>query len=387
MAATRSVDLAILGGGLAGGLIALALVRMRPELSILLVEGDNRLGGNHVWSFFDSDIAPAHRWLTGPLISHAWPGHDVRFADHARSFATGYNSIESERFDTVVRTALPDDALLTGIAVTDVTPNLVMLANGDCIAADGVIDARGAGDLSALRLGYQKCLGQLLELDRPHGLVRPVIMDASVDQTDGYRFVYVLPFGPRALFVEDTYYTDGPDLDPAGLSARIASYAVDHGWQVQRVARTETGVLPVCMGGDFDRFWLAGGVGIAKAGLRGGFFHAMTGYSLVDAVRVAAMVAALPDLSAPAMHAAFYKAAARHWHGGAFYRLLATMLFRAADPPDRHRILSRFYRLDPSLIDSFYAGRSTLAHKLRILAGKPPVPIGRAIRAIGANEP
>ena len=36
--ATREADIAIIGGGLAGGLIALALAERRPELDVLLVE-------------------------------------------------------------------------------------------------------------------------------------------------------------------------------------------------------------------------------------------------------------------------------------------------------------------------------------------------------------
>ncbi len=58
------------------------------------------------------------------------------------------------------------------------------------------------------------------------------------------------------------------------------------------------------------------------------------------------------------------------------------MLFRAAEPAQRYRILERFYRLPEPLIGRFYAGQSTLLDRLRILLGKPPVPIGRAIKAM-----
>ena len=57
MAAPR-FDLIILGGGLAGGLAALALRAHRPDLKLALVE-PNAIGGNHLWSFFESDVAPA----------------------------------------------------------------------------------------------------------------------------------------------------------------------------------------------------------------------------------------------------------------------------------------------------------------------------------------
>lgn len=380
------VDFVIVGGGLAGGLLALALAAKRPDLHLLLIEASDQLGGNHVWSCFDSDIAPEDRWLVAPLICHAWDGHDVAFSDHARNFSRGYQSIDSDRLDSVLRATLPPESLMTGTAVDRVTPTSIRLADGRPIAAGGVIDARGPGDLSRLDLGWQKFLGQRLDLAGPHGLSRPVIMDATVDQTDGYRFVYLLPLGPRSIFVEDTYYSSEPHLDVPLLEARIANYATARGWSVESIGRRETGVLPVAMGGDFEGYWRGDGEAVAKIGLRGGFFHAMTGYSLVDAVRVARSIAAMDDLSGPALHRELHRMAQQHWRSGRFYRLLARLLFRAADAPDRHHILSRFYRLDPALIDRFYAGRSTVYDKVRIMTGKPPVPLGRAITVLGAQD-
>jgi lycopene beta-cyclase len=387
MTGNARTDIAIAGGGLAGGLIALALAARRPDLKILLIDEADAFGGNHLWSFFEGDIAPEDRWLVAPLISQAWSEHEVRFADHSRILPGAYHSIMSERLDAVLRERLPADALMTGAPVEIVTPTSVRLSDGRTIAAGGVIDARAAADFSALDLGYQSFLGQELELAAPHGLAHPIIMDATVAQADGYRFVYVLPLGPKSVFVEDTYYGEHISeggLDRPLLEKRIGDYAAAQGWQIQQIRRSETGILPVCMGGDFEAFWQAGGAGVAKAGLRGGFFHAMTGYSLPDAVRQAVTVAGMADLSGPALHGALRKRAQDHWRGQLFYRMLATLLLRAADPPERHRILSRFYRLDPALIARFYAGQSTVADKIRIMVGKPPVALGRAIAALGA---
>ena len=79
MAGNEAWDVAIAGGGLAGGLIALALAKRRPELRVGIVEAGDRLGGNHIWSFFDSDVAAADRWLVDPLVCHRWGGYDVAF--------------------------------------------------------------------------------------------------------------------------------------------------------------------------------------------------------------------------------------------------------------------------------------------------------------------
>jgi lycopene beta-cyclase len=381
MSATISCDVALVGGGLAGGLIALALRRQRPDCRVVIVESGERLGGNHLWSFFASDIAPADRWLVAPLVAHGWPRYDVAFPGHVRTLQAPYYSIDSDRFDVVVRDALPPDAVRTGRAA-NVGANAVILEDGGRIEAGGVIDCRGPGDLSTLECGWQKFIGRELALAELHGIEQPVVMDATVAQADGYRFVYALPFTPTSLFVEDTYYSDTPDLDPAALGARIDAWVAARGWPVERVLRAESGVLAVAMGGDFEAYWRSSGAGIAKAGLRAGLFHPLTSYSLPDAVRMAVRIAGANDLSGTALHDLTYGHARATWRGRRFYRMLAAMLFRAAEPDQRYRILERFYRLDARLIGRFYAGQSTLADKARIVSGKPPVPIGRAIQAI-----
>ena len=377
-------DVAIVGGGLAGGLIALALRTKRPDVDIRLIE-PGAIGGDHVWSFFSSDIVDDDRWLAAPLVSYAWRGYDIAFPAHSRTLKAGYYSIESERFAQVVGDALAPGQLIAEKAI-GVGANAVVLASGDRVEAGGVIDARGAADMSMLDLGWQKFVGRELVLGEPHGVERPTVMDATVEQIDGYRFVYCLPFAERRMFVEDTYYSDTPDIDHAALTGRIDDYAAAKGWRAESIAREERGALPVAIGGDFEGFWRAGGAKIAKAGLRAGLFHPTTGYSLPDAIRLAVAVARASDLSSAALHDLTYGMASRAWSQRGFYRMLDTMLFRAAAGHERYRILERFYRLSPRLIGRFYAARSTLLDKARILTGKPPIPIPRAIRAIRANR-
>jgi lycopene beta-cyclase len=99
-------------------------------------------------------------------------------------------------------------------------------------------------------------------------------------------------------------------------------------------------------------------------------------------VRTASLIADSTDLSGAALHELTHGLAQSTWRRRGFYRMLDKMLFKAAEPAERYRVLERFYRLDPRLIGRFYAGRSTMTDKARVLMGKPPVPIGRAIEAI-----
>jgi lycopene beta-cyclase len=385
-------DLAILGGGLAGGLIALAMAARRPELSVTLFERGEALGGHHVWSFFASDVAPEAAAIIEPLIAARWDGYTVRFPGAARDLATPYRSATSARLDAAVRAALPATRIVTGVDVAEAGPRHVTLADGRRFEARAVIDARGAQGLPHMAGGWQKFVGHTLRLSAPHGLDRPLVMDATVEQVDGYRFVYCLPFSETEIFVEDTYYSDSPDLDLPVLRARIADYARAAGWRVESVAYEETGVLPVIAAGDFAAFWMAGGA-LARAGTRAALCHPLTSYSLPDAVRFALHlttpgVSGLDNLSGEALSGATHDWAAQHWREGRFYRMLSRMLFGAAEGPERWRMLARFYTLPEPLIERFYSGRSTLVDRARVLAGKPPVPVGAAIASLaGGGRP
>ncbi len=373
-------DLIIVGGGLASSLIVWRLAIDRPELRVVVVERDGRLGGKHTWSFFDGDVSAEDRAWLAPATPHRWPdGYEVYFPGLSRVLETPYNSLTSERLHETVAPLL-GDRLVVGEAV-EVRPDGVTLADGRVLSAPGVIDARGPSSTPHLDLGWQLFVGRTVRLTEPHGLTRPTIMDATIAQGDAYRFVYLLPFDERTVLVEDTYYVDGPMLDRGLLNRRIDAYIRSRGWTVEAVVDEEEGVLPIALDGDIDRFW-AEGPAVARVGLAGALFHPTTGYSLPDAVTMARRIAAADDLTSAGLRRLVEQHSKALWSDRAYYRLLDRMLFRAADPGERWKVLRRFYGLSEALVRRFYAGRSTTLDKVRILAGKPPVPIGLAMKQL-----
>jgi len=378
-------DVILVGAGLANGLIAWRLKATRPDLRILVLEQNATMGGNHTWSFHDSDLTAAQRAWIAPLVSCHWPGYEVRFPDLTRVLDGGYNSIASAGFARVIAAAL-GDALRLDCAVARITPTTVTLASGEVLGAGAVIDGRGVRASADVALGYQTFLGQEVRLAAPHGLTQPIIMDATVAQAGGYRFVYVLPLTPDTLLIEDTHYVDRGHIDPDHLRAHIAAYARAHRWEVLALLREERGSLPITLAGDFDAYWSAL-AGQPCAGLRAGLFHPTTGYSLPHAVRLAECIAALPDLAAPKLFAAIHDEAHRAWRSQGFFRLLNRMLFLAGRADQRWRVMQRFYRLRAPLIARFYAGALTTLDKLRLVSGKPPVPVGEAIVAARKTHP
>ena len=384
----RDCDMAIVGGGLAGGLIALALAEARPELSLRLIEAGPAPGGNHRWSWFASDLSPAGEALMSRFRTARWDeGYEVRFPGRARHLPTPYRSLASADFAEGLARSLPAGTILTRSPAAALDAGGVTLASGERIAARAVVDCRGFAPTPHLSGGWQVFLGRHLRTEAPHGVEWPVIMDATVEQAGGYRFVYVLPLGECELFLEDTYYQGRPVLDRDALSRRLDRYAERHGWRGETLA-SEAGVLPVVSSGDFAE-WQAGQriEGVARAGAGAGFLHPLTSYTLPFAAETALAVARAPDLSSPSLAALLEQRARAHWHATRFYRRLASMLFGAAPPSRRWRVFDRFYRLPAPLIERFYAARSTRADRLRILCGRPPVSPLRAIGALAGTLP
>jgi lycopene beta-cyclase len=374
-------DLILAGAGLANGLIAERLSRQPSPPSILMLEGSATPFGEHTWSFHLSDLEQADRDWVLPMAAHTWPRQSVRFPKLTRTLETGYASITSASMLSAL-TRRSNVELRTRAMVKSVSSDTVVLEGGETIAGRCVIDARGFALDPALTLGYQKFVGLEVETTAPHGITHPVIMDASVDQLDGYRFVYLLPFSPTRILIEDTRYADGEALDTQALARDIAAYAEAQGWSIKSVVREEQGVLPIALGFDAKAFWSRRPRGIPQAGMRAALFHPTTGYSLPEAVRLANVVSRTWQEGSVALAGAIEAHALRRSREQSFFRLLNRMLFRAAEPAKRHLVLQRFYRLPAPLIERFYAGRTHWGDIARILVGKPPVPVSRALTCL-----
>ena len=375
-------DIILAGGGLANGLIAMRLAAVRPEVRVAIVESGPAIGGNHTWSSFAADLSPEQQLWTASLFEHRWQHYDVRFPRLQRRLESGYGSATSERLAAAVAAVLPPNAIFTAMPVVALTPTTVTLGDQRVLTACAVIDGRGQGPTKALDLRWQKFLGLEVELAEPHGLTGPIIMDATVPQRDGYRFVYTLPFGPTRVLIEDTYFSDGADLSPDLLRQHLFDYAASQGWTITATHREEYGILPLGIGGNIEAFWDEGEAGVPRVGLRSGMFHPVTGYSFPDAVQIADLVASLPSLDAATIYAAVRRHSVDAWKARGMYRLLNRMLFLAALPDERYRVLERFYEHDGALVERFYAARPEFQDWRKILSGKPPLPVLRAMTTL-----
>jgi lycopene beta-cyclase len=368
----QEFDYLLVGGGLGNALIALALFAARPGARVGLVEQAPALGGNHVWCFHSGDVDGAAMPLVSRLIGASWPRYEVRFPELRRTLEEPYAAVRSDRLDQVAQEAFIGRAgsrLFLGTRAVKTSERAVMLETGQELRAHTVIESRGPDALSAgPRAGYQKFLGLELKLRRPSPIAHPLLMDALVPQRDGFRFLYALPFAPDRVLLEDTYFSDSPALEQAQLEAEILGYAALNGFDVDYVARRESGVLPLPT--RLPKLANPAPGGPLVAGYQGAWFHPVTGYSFPVAARLATAIAsAEPSRLREEVWPRLLREQASQLR---FCLLLNRLFFGAFAPGERRNVIERFYRLPAESVRRFYAMTLTHADRARILCGRPP---------------
>ena len=380
----------ILGAGLSGLLTAWRCLELNPKLKITLIDANSEIAGDHTWSFNLNDIdTELQKWVR-PFIAHQWDAYDVKFPTRQRTLNITYCTGNSETLKSCVRPLIDSGRLSLKLnsRVQDIGEDIVFLEGGEEIHSALILDARGFEPNPERYLGYQKFVGHVIRTEQPHGVERPIIMDATVPQLGGYRFVYCLPYSDTELLVEDTYYTDGADMKSQEVDARIRDYIESQlNITSYEVARRETGILPITIAIKPDVY------APMSIGIRGGYYHAVTGYSFPDAAKVAdklahqilSLVNGGQKITNRNLQLAMQNMQREHYSAERFFRLLNRMLFRAAKPQERYMVLQRFYGLGEGLIERFYAGDLTWRDKVRILIGKPPVPVFKALQNLSES--
>ncbi len=363
---SNSFDWVLVGAGLFNLLLALRLKEARQ--SFIVLERRKLPELNKTWSFHLSDLSESQwQWLK-PFVRHTWTKQEVWFSTFRRTLEQPYCSLRAQEFVPDVWQRIGIESILGACEVSEVEATRVVTNLGEFFGRR-VIDTRGWQRPEASGSGFQKFMGWDVRFSVPHGVSAPVIMDAQVRQKDGYRFVYLLPWSSTELLIEDTRYSLDSHLHEDRLREDLQHYIQ---WRWPQSAhikeREETGCLPIPLSRRARLDY--------EFGVRGGFFHPTTSYSLPWALRVGELLVETPLTDES--HRRLAKLAP-----DSFYFLLNRLLFLAALPEERWKIFAKFYRLPEDVIQRFYGGRSTILDKARIFSGRPPVRLGRALAAIG----
>ncbi len=384
------MDLVILGGGISGCLLLAAVRATWPGASVQLIEQSERLGGNHTWCFHQADIsATSQVWLTD-FISHSWPAYEVRFPLYKRVLNSSYFAIRSEDLHDRMMQKFSKWIQLGKSAEPEQFSKQFSNQSAGQLSNSCVIDCRGwppksrPGDF-----GYQKFVGLDVELESPHGLTHVILKDATVEQTDGYRFFYSLPWAPSRLLIEDTYYSNHADLNIPEVDAGIRKYIKDHNWKIKKVHRREIGCLPLDLYRSSEKTSIAAAPiagknhqTVLRLGAASGILNPVTGYTVPQTVRSIQALIDCGVFEAQVWEQTLKKVKKTYSSQFRYLRLLNRMMFLAALPEKRFEILQRFYQLSPQLISHFYSAQMTTFEKFRVLFGKPPVPIKKALAVL-----
>lgn len=395
-ATTGGWDYCLVGGGLQASLLVLALRHYQPAARVLVVEkrrqeAATQADAGQTWSCHASDIpGECQVWLR-ELPFSTWPAYTVRFPRFQREVKLGYCSLRS--WDLADHLSEIGSALHSGresgreafqlawrwgVPARRLELRQVELDSGELISARCVIDCRGPDNSgSPAETGFQKFFGWEVELESPWTSDIPLVMDVDSEQGDGFRFIYVLPFSPRRVLLQDTRFSEAAEVDSKEAATRLRQYLSRAGHTQYRVIREEHGLLPM----PFAAVRPREPGSLLQAGYRGGWFHAATGYSLPLALQFADVVARV----APGEAAEVVSRLARcHRFRFGFARFLNRLLFRLLPPTARHQVFHNFYRwLPESVIGRFYSHTFTRLDAMRLFFGWPPCPlrVGRFVQS------
>ena len=364
MARGRREGILIAGGGVAGCLAALAMARHRPEVPLLIVEEGERFGGDHFYAAFGAELADDAAALVASLAEQRWPGFYVAFPGASRKLKGDSLGFGAAALHAAMVEALDPKQYRLGTRIVAVREDALVLDGGEELKAEGALDARGAANLSMLELLYEARLEREYRTPGPHGVDRPVLVDATVGQTGGLGYVQVMPLGADRLLIAEVMVAERGQPDEQAR-ARLDHYATLRGWSGAKLEAERSLARPLPMGGDFSAFWRIGGARVAKLGLRGGFIHPVTGRTVADAARLGLLLTRQRDFSGAALHDVFEEEARQQWKSREPLRAITRQL--AESPPEERRsLIERLYRLDPALIGRFHAGDLGMIDRLRV---------------------
>lgn len=382
---TINADAVIVGGGLSGCLAAFYLKYLRPNRKVVLIERRDTLGGNHTWSIRSSHIKDSTlKWLS-PLISHQWNNYEVLFPSFQKKINDSIFAIRSEDLHRSMVSALGSDIWLNCE---------VKSLSSDCVTTREfrfdtplVLDARGVTAENANAVGYHKFLGLDLELQGAHGLKSPMLIDSIGQQKDGFRYISLLPWSEFSVLIEDHRYSNFPEINLDNMTKDVLMYAQTRGWQVDKIRWVQRGSLQLPLFLQASQIGPLGPTAPTPIGLAAKYFHYSTGYSLFYALQTTEIIGQLGRWTSGMAIAALKKFDEDFLIKQKYFAMINRMLFLGAKAEERVKIFESVFKQPDDLISNFFAAQLTTSQKLRLFAGKPPVPIHRALKSYFKSNP
>lgn len=290
IAASRRVDVVVLGSGPAGLAIASELARGGAQVSCLAPSPRSVWTPNYgVWL---DDLESLH---VTACVRHVWRDPYVQL-DHTRRvrLERAYGRFDNDTLQEHLLGELTGrgGGVVAGRAVRvdhDADGSRVHLADGSCIAASVVVDATGSDSQvvrrPARRLAFQSAYGELLRVERHWFAAGEMpLMDFRGESTPP-TFLYAMPLSDDLVFVEETSLVRRPPMSHGLLRAKLHARIHRMGLTVHEVLSREACLIPMGAGLPFDN------QRTIAYGAAASFIHPATGYQVGRALRLSGRVA------------------------------------------------------------------------------------------------
>ena len=194
----------IVGGGLTGCLIALALNAIDPGCDFLLIEQSSRLGGRDIPPFFASDVADEDRaMLLDDIIVSQWPLYYVATPDFCGEKQGCVALVDPLQLHAEIFARISASKIMLGIEVVAVEGRRVLSTFG-AHEADTVIDARphpASYDRNDLHLSTFD-----VAFKAEHPLPFPVLIDDPLQTSTGSICMQYFPRSANKVTVRSLGY-------------------------------------------------------------------------------------------------------------------------------------------------------------------------------------
>jgi lycopene beta-cyclase len=377
--ANLQVDIAILGGGLAG--LSLAAELAAPQfahLNIVVIEPRQVYTRDKTWSYWRVE---RHAFSTQEsAVWQAWQVQNVQKTvtiDSKNAENYVYSSLNSDDFYTAAIAKIKVSShiqLLLGESVAAISANQnqaeISLKSGTKIVVNQTIfDSRPAINASQNRAKQhhltQHFFGVEIVTVTPVFNTNQIMLMDFQTSNHGIHFLYVLPYSPKHALVETTWICDHHKHDD--YEQELQDYLQKKWPTIQfKTHYSEVGALPL-MPCEAHVDWLAA-VPIIPIGSLAGTARAATGYAFLETLADSARLANLIGQNLPLT--AFKRNKMDAWMDAVFLSFLSQHANLAAD-----YFVQMFANCQPARLIRFLTGQANWLDRISVMRAMPAKPI------------
>ncbi|MGH6652306.1 MAG: lycopene cyclase family protein [Sphingopyxis sp.] len=190
-------DLAIIGGGLFGSLLGLALRAHRPDIDFALIEKEGHFGGSFLEAAIANEIPDPIRSILDPAIVKYWPACFVNYPGRSERFEDAVLLVDPRQFHLEMVDHPQASQCFAGCTIEKI-------AGDKIVHSGGTLRARLIVDASDLRIQSHLEIERLTryrDFRLDHDLDLPILADMSATAGD-WNFLQLFPIDEERMIVE-----------------------------------------------------------------------------------------------------------------------------------------------------------------------------------------